>query len=164
MVELQRAVELEPLAMLNNSVLTSAYILDRKYDQALVQARSTYDLEPNFGFARSFLGFALIANGKYDEAISVVGQVPPDSPFGWMSVVVIAHAYANQGKRAEAEQQISRLRDLMKTRYLRTYYLAEIYAALGDKEKAFVRIVTDPEIDPLCDVSRFKSLLKRMNL
>jgi TolB-like protein/Tfp pilus assembly protein PilF len=176
--ELQRAVELEPLSMLNNSVLTSAYIYDRKYDQALVQARSTYDLEPNFGLARAWLGFALIANGKYDEAISAVGQMSPESPFGWQSGVVLAHAYAKQGKRAEAEQQISRLRDLAKTRYLRPYYLAAIYAALGDKDKAFAqleesfserdcflgRIAIDPDMDPLRDDPRFKSLMKRMNL
>ena len=176
--ELQRGVELEPLSMINNSVLTSAYIYDRKYERALVQARSTYDLEPNFGFARVWLGFALIANGKYDEAISTVGQMSPDSPFVWMSGVVLAHAYAKQGKRAEAEQQISRLRDLAKTRYMRTYYLAAIYAALGDKEKAFAeleesfaerdcflgRIAIDPAMDPLRDDPRFKSLMKRMNL
>jgi serine/threonine protein kinase/Tfp pilus assembly protein PilF len=176
--ELQRAVELEPLSMLNNSVLTSAYIYDRKYDQALVQARSTYDLEPNFGFARVWLGFALIANGKYDETISTVGQMSPDSPFAWMSGVVLAYAYAKQGKRAEAEQQISKLRDLAKTRYMRTYYLAAIYATLGDKDKAFAeleesfaekdcflgRIVIDPAMDSLRDDPRFKSLMKRMKL
>jgi len=176
--ELQRGVELEPLSMINNSLLTSAYIYDRKYDQALVQARNTYDLEPNFGFARVWLGFALIANGKYDEAISTVEQMSPDSPFRWMSGVVLAHAYAKQGKRAEAEQQISRLRDLAKTRYVRTYYLAAIYATLGDKDKAFAeleesfaekdcflgRIAIDPAMDPLRDDPRFKSLMKRMNL
>ena len=176
--ELQRAVELEPLSMINNSVLTSAYIYDRKYDQALVQARSTYDLEPNFGLARVWLGFALIANEKYEEAISAVGKISPDSSFGWMSGVVLAHAFAKQGKRAEAEQQISKLRDLAKSRYLRTYYLAAIYATLGDKEKAFAelevsfserdcflgRIAIDPAMDPLRDDPRFKSLMKRMNL
>ena len=80
--EAERAVELEPLSLINNSVLTSAYIYDRKYDKALVQARRTYDLDPNFPMGRVWLGFALIENGRYDEAISSIGQVSPDSPFG----------------------------------------------------------------------------------
>jgi serine/threonine protein kinase/Tfp pilus assembly protein PilF len=135
--EAERAVELEPLSLINNSVLTSAYIYDRKYDKALVQARRTYDLDPNFPMGRVWLGFALIENGRYDEAISSIGQVSPDSPFGFMSGVVLAYAYARQGKRAEAEQEISRLRDQAKNRYIRVYFLAYIYAALGDKDKAF---------------------------
>jgi predicted Zn-dependent protease len=127
---------------------------------------------------RVWLGFALIENGKYDEAISAIDQVSPDSPFGWMSGVVLAYAYAKQGKRAEAEQQISRLRDQAKSRYLRVYFLAAVYAALGDKDKAFAeleesfsqrdfflgRIAVDPALDPLRDDPRFKSLMKRMNL
>src|SRR5215831_2625600 len=176
--ELERSVSLEPLSMINNSVLTSAYVYDRKYDKALVQARSSYDLDPNFPLARVWLGFALIANGKYDDAISAIGPVSPESPFGWMSVVVLAQAYAKQGKRTETEQQIAMLRDLAKTRYVRTYYLASIYAALGDKDKTFSeleksfaekdcflgRMAVDPSMDPLRDDPRFKNLLKRMNL
>ena len=105
-------------------------------------------------------------------------RVSPDSPFGWMSAVVIAQAYANQSKRVEAEQQVSVLRELAKTRYVRPYYIASIYAALGDKDKAFAeleasfaerdcylgRLTVDPFMDPLRDDPRFKSLLKRMNL
>jgi len=176
--ELERAVALEPLSMINNSVLVSTYIYARNYDKALAQARSAFDLDPTFPLARHWLGFALVANGKYDEAISVTRQVSADSPFGWMSVVVIAHAYAKQGKKAEAEQQISLLRDLAKTRYVRPYYLASIYATLGEKDKAFAelersfaekdcylgRIAVDPFMDPLRDDPRFKSLIKRMNL
>src|SRR5262245_20448714 len=67
--ELEQAVKLEPLSMINNAVLASAYIYDRKYDKALVQARNTYDLDPNFPLARHWLGFALVANGKYEEAL-----------------------------------------------------------------------------------------------
>ena len=66
--------------------------------------------------------------------------VPSDSPFGWMSVVVVAYAYAKQGKRADAEQQLSLLRELGKTRYIRTYYLTAIYGTLGDKDKAFAEL------------------------
>jgi eukaryotic-like serine/threonine-protein kinase len=176
--ELERAVALEPLSMINNVVLASGYIYARNYEKALVQARSSFDLDPSFPLGRHWLGMALVANGKHDEAISVGRQVSPDSPFGWVSVSVIAHAYAKQGKRAEAEQQISLLHDLARTRYVRPYYIASIYATLGDKDKAFAelersfaekdcylgRISVDPFIDPLRDDPRFKSLIKRMGL
>ncbi|PWT88215.1 MAG: hypothetical protein C5B55_13490 [Blastocatellia bacterium] len=178
LAEMERAVELEPLSMINNAVLTSASIYARKYDKALAQGRNVFDLDPTFPLARHWLGMALIANGKYDEAITVARQVSPDSPFGWVFVNVIAQAYAKQGKRTEAEQQISLLRELAKTRYVRSYYLASIYATLGDKDKAFAelersfderdcylgRMSVDPFMDPLRDDPRFKNLLKRMNL
>lgn len=175
---LERAVAIEPSALIDNCILTTTYIYARKYEKALAQGRSTYDLDPTFPFAPHWLGFALIVNGKYDEAIALGRRVSPDAPFGWMSAVVIAQAYANQGKTAEAEQQISQLRELSKTRYVRPYYLASIYAALSEKDKAFAelersfaerdcylgRISVDPFMDPLRDDPRFKSLTQRMNL
>ena len=117
---------------------------------------------------------ALVANGKYDEAITLSEQAP-DSP---LAVAVLAHAYAKTGKRAEAEKQIAYLETLAKTRYIRNYYLASIYATLGDKDKAFAeleksfedrdcylnRAASDPFMDPLRDDPRFKDLMKRMNL
>jgi tetratricopeptide (TPR) repeat protein len=176
--ELEQSVALEPLSLINNSVLTSAYVYDRKYDKALAQARVSYDLDPKFPLAQVWLGFALIANGKSDEAITTIQKESADSPFGWMANVVTAQAYAQQGKRTEAEQQIAILRDLAKTRYIRTYYVAAIYATLGDTDKAFAeleksfsdrdcflgRIAVDPAMDSLRDDRRFKDLLKRMNL
>src|ERR1043166_2773219 len=95
-----------------------------------------------------------------------------------MSVVVLGHAYAKQGQRAEAEKQIALLHELAKTRYIRPFYVASIYATLGDKDKALAeleksfaerdcylgRISVDPFMDPLRDDPRFKDLLKRMNL
>ena len=176
--ELERAEELEPLSLINNAVLTSAYVQARKYDKALTQGRNAYELDPTFPLTRHWLGMALVENGKYDEAIALSRQVAPDSPFGWVSVVVIGYAYAKQGKRVEALQQISLLHDLGKTRYVRSYYLAGIYAALGDKNEAFAelersfadrdcylsRIGVDPMMDPLRSDLRYKDLLKRMNL
>jgi len=93
-------------------------------------------------------------------------------------VVVTGHAYARQGKKVEAEQQVAIIRNLAKTRYIRPYYIASIYSTLGDKDKAFAeleksfserdcylgRITVDPFMDPLRDDPRFKSLIKRMNL
>jgi TolB-like protein len=176
--EAKKAVELEPLSLINNAVAVGVYLNAKQSENGLAQARTAFDLDPTFPLARHWLGFALVVNGKYDEAISISRQQAPDELSSWMSVVVIGHAYAKQGKRAEAEQQISILREFAKRRYVRPYYLASIYATLGDKDKAFAelersfeerdcflgRISIDLFMDPLRDDPRFKSLLKRMGL
>jgi hypothetical protein len=61
-----------------------------------------------------------------------------------------------------------------KTQYVMSYWVATIYAALGDKDKAFAelekafadrdwelhRLKVDPLMDPLRDDPRFKEMLK----
>ena len=78
----------------------------------------------------------------------------------------------------EAEEVIKRFKDIAKTQYVISYWIASIYAALGDKDKAFAelensfaerdfylhRLKVDPFWDPLRDDPRFKEMLKRLNL
>src|SRR6476646_3770880 len=71
-----RAVELEPLSLINNAVLASAYLNDRQYDKAVAQARKSYDLDPNFPLARHWLGMSYVATGQYDKAISISRETP----------------------------------------------------------------------------------------
>ncbi len=177
-MELEKAMQLEPLSPINNVVAVYAYEYARQYDKALRQARTGFDLDPNFPIMRAHLAMALILNGEYDQAISILQQAPPNAPGGFMITVAFAHAYAKQGKRAEAEQQISLIRELAKTQHVRPYHLASIYATTGDKDKAFAelensfaerdsylgRISVDPFFDPLRHDPRFKDFLKRMNL
>lgn len=176
--ETQRALDLEPVSLINNSVHVTSYINARQYDKALVQARRAYELDPDFPLARHWLGLALSANGKYEEAIAIGKEVQPQSP-SWVTVLFItAYAHAKAGRRAEAEQNIAAMREAAKTRYVRPYYIACVYAALGDKDKAFAelersfgekdcylpRANVDPAMDPLRDDPRFKDLMKRMGL
>lgn len=176
--ELERAVEGEPVSMINNTVLGSAYFYARQPDKALKQAQTAFDLDPSFPLSRFWLGNILIANQRYEEAIALGQQVPTESPTRWMAAAFVAQAYARAGKRAEAEKWIAELRELGKKRYVRSYYIASALAALGDKDKAFAeleksfaerdcylsRITNDPFMDPLRDDPRFKNLLSRMNL
>lgn len=175
---LKRALEIEPLSLINNSVLVTAYLYARQNDKALEQGRKAFELDPNFVIARQWLCEAYIANGRYDEA-SKLGEDGLQRPTTNIAMLyVVGKAYAKQGRRREAEQYVNRMRDEAKTGYIRTYWLACIYAALGDKDKAFAelersyedrdiflpRIKSDPQMDPLRDDPRFKSLLRRMNL
>ncbi|PYS87796.1 MAG: hypothetical protein DMF62_11275, partial [Acidobacteria bacterium] len=176
--QLERAVELEPLSLIANTVASSTLIYARHYDKALAQAQKAVELDPDFPLAKHWLGTALILTGRYDEAIRACLQPAHDPLSEWLCIVTIGHAYAKSGKRAEAEKEIAKLRELGKTMYIRPYYIASIYAALDEKDKAFEelersfnekdcylgRAAVDPFMDPLRDDPRFKDLLKRMNL
>jgi tetratricopeptide (TPR) repeat protein len=174
----QKAVELEPLSLINNSLHVASLMNARRYVEALDQAQKAYELDRDFPLIHHWLGLALVANGKYDEAVALAGEVPPQSPFLTLSLYVGAYANARDGRRAEAEKAIAEMREIGKTRYVRTYYLACVYAALGDKDNAFAelersftdkdcylpRVTIDPVLDPLREDPRFKDLIKRMGL
>jgi len=128
--------------------------------------------------SRLWLGLALIANGKYDDAIALGNDGPQQSPARWTILCFTALAHARAGRPAEARKILGELREIEKTQYVRTYYVAMIYAALGDKDNAFAeleksfrdkdcylpRARVDPFMDPLREDARFKDLMKRMGL
>jgi tetratricopeptide (TPR) repeat protein len=176
LVELKRGVEMEPLALINNAVFTTGLVYARQNSNALDQAKKTFDLDPSFGIGREWLGSSYILNGKFDEAIALGEQGLQISPASHNFLYITGLAYAKAGRRREAEQFIDRLREAAKTGYVRPVWTASIFAALGEKDKAFAelesglaerdcfmpRTTQDPFMDPLRDDPRFKDLLRRI--
>lgn len=93
-------------------------------------------------------------------------------------VAGLAHAYVAIGKRAAAERILQDLQEQSKISYVSPYMIAAIYAALGDKERAFHFLKKayqerssdqswflkgDLRIDSLRSDSRFQELVRRMN-
>ncbi|MEK6325194.1 MAG: protein kinase [Acidobacteriota bacterium] len=176
--EIKRGLELEPLDLTAGSVLSWAYFAARQYDQALDQAQKIFDLEPNFPLGRWTLSQAYICKGMYTEAIALNEQSLQTDPMNQVFLRFAGYAYAKSGRRHEAEEMIIRFKDIAKTQYVMSYRVANIYAALGDRDKAFAelekafaerdwelhRLKVDPLMDPLRDDPRFKEMLKRLNL
>ena len=176
--ELKHSLELEPMSLVANSILAIIYADDGQNEQALAQARKIYDLEPNFPTGRWAISHAFIVNGMYSEAIELNETSLQTAPTNQLFLRFAGYGYAKSNRRKEAEAIIIRFRELSKTEYVMAYRVANIYAALGEKDKAFVelekafgnhdwelfRLKVDPLMEPLRDDPRYKDLLKRMGL
>jgi serine/threonine-protein kinase len=176
--EVKQALELEPLSLFNNSVLTATYYFARQSDRALEQGKKTSDLEPNFPTGRWTLGSVYNANGMYAEAIDLSEKSLQSDPTNQVQLGLAGYAYAKSGRRFKAEEVITKFSQIAKTQYVMSYRIANIYAALGDKDKAFAeldkafenrdwelhRLKVDPLMDPVRDDPRFREMLKRLNL
>jgi tetratricopeptide (TPR) repeat protein len=174
--EFKRALELDPLSIPNNAALGMGFLVARQYDQGIEQERKTLDLDPNFPPAHWYLGAAYVQKSMYKEGIAELEKAVAISPGNKLALSWIGYAYAVAGRRAEAQQVLDRLTDLSKQKYVPAVYWAQIYAGLGQKDKAFewlekgygdrsiFAIKADPEYDPLRSDPRFADLLRRMNL
>jgi len=177
--ETLRAVELEPLDLVNNSNLVWMYVGAGRKNEALAQARKVAELEPDFVLGRYQLGLAYLANGMYQEAIALTEKPLRSDPNDQLMLQIAGYAYARFGRHADANAVILRFREIAKTQYVVSYFIATTYAGLGEREKAFAELENgyqqhnwrmtallkkDPLIDSLRDDARYRDLLKRMNL
>ena len=176
--EVKQALEIEPLDLNMGGNLSWVYFSARQYDRALEQGKKTYELDTNFVTARWNVSSAYIGKGMYAEAIAINEKALQTDPTSQFALHSVGYAYAKSGRRHEAKEVIKRFKEIAKSQYTVSYWIATIYAALDDKDKAFAelensfaehdfylhRLKVDPFWDPLRQDPRFREMLKRLNL
>jgi TolB-like protein/Tfp pilus assembly protein PilF/predicted Ser/Thr protein kinase len=174
--ELKRAVELDPLSLIINADLGTAYTFARRYDEAIEQYRRTLEMDQRFQYARWGLAVALELKGSFDEAQGEFAKARQLSDDPWV-IALQAHAYNAAGKKAEATKLVNELRELAKTRYVSRWALTTAHLAVGEYAEAitvleksfadrdgaaltFIRV--DPYFDPLRGDPRFQALVAKV--
>jgi len=177
--EAKLAVELDPLSLLMNMTPALTSYLARDYDRAVAELRKVIDMEPNFLAAHSVLGNVYVQQGLYEIAMAEYQKVLDLSK--GVAVVetamkaVIAHAYAKWGKRSKA---LKMLDELTKASSVSPHSIAEVHAALGQRDQAFewlnkacdrrdmqmVSMKMNPTLDSLRADRRFADLVRRVGL
>jgi TolB-like protein/DNA-binding winged helix-turn-helix (wHTH) protein len=176
--EARQALELDPLNLMIGTWVGRRYYLARKYDLAIEQGRSTVDLDVHFAAAHLLLGENYVQVGLHEQGLAelqTAASLSGDSPL-YLAQVAVAHASA--GRKTEALQIVAQLQAISSTQYVSPYGLAQIYAALRDKEQTFnwlqiayddravwmSYLAVDPVFDSLRSDQRFQDVLRRVQL
>jgi tetratricopeptide (TPR) repeat protein len=171
----RRAEELDPLSPVISMDLGSNLTRARRFDEAIAQLNRTLTLDPNFYAARHFLGTAYHAKGQYGEAIAEFRKALTLTDDPWVKAL-LARSLAKSGQRGEAVKMLGELESESAHRYVTSAGFAIVYAALGEKDKAFVWLEKDvaerasrppffsvnPVFDDLRDDPRFADLVRRV--
>ena len=174
--EMKRAMELEPLAIQQGSNYAGVLMYARRFDEAVEQARRTYQLDPHQVGAQNWLCHTLNAAGLHAEAVTIGEQVKRTAASSINACLGIA--YAGTGQREKSQAIMAEVKEKGKSEYITGYWMAIHHAALGETDAAFAelekafqnrdwflnRIKIDPFMDPLRDDPRFDVMVKRLNL
>jgi TolB-like protein/DNA-binding winged helix-turn-helix (wHTH) protein len=178
LLEAKQALELDPLNLMIGTWVGLRYYLARKYDLAIAQGRNTLELDANFAAAHLVLGESYVRNEQHEKGLDelqTAASLSGESPL-YLAQVAVAHASA--GRKPEALQIIAHLQAISNTRYVSPYGLAQIYAALNDKEQTFKwlqlayddravwmsYLSVDPVFDDIRSDQNFQDLLRRVHL
>jgi TolB-like protein/DNA-binding winged helix-turn-helix (wHTH) protein/Flp pilus assembly protein TadD len=178
LAEARKASDLDPLNLMIGTWLGLRYYLAGNYGAAIEQGRSTVELDPNFAASHLLLGEAYVQIRLHERALTELKSAASLSGNSPLYLAQVAVAYAAEGRKTEALQIAAQLQAASAGRYVSPYGLAQIYAALNDREQTFKwldnayadravwmsYLAVDPVFDGYRSDQRFQDLLRRVRL
>jgi len=172
------AFELDPLSPIINMWLGLRYYFMRDYEKAIQQGRKIVDFDPSFASAHLLLGEAYLQKGMHQSAIAELQKAAQLSEGSPLYLSQVGVALAADGRTTEALGVIEQLQKIRQQSYVSSYGVAQIYAALGDKQQAIKwlqsaydehavwmsYIKVDPVLDSIRTEPDFQVLVRRMRL
>ena len=180
-VEAERGRVLDPLSPFANHTLTLLLAWAGEHERGLAEARRWVELDPQGPLAVATLVHAYLNLGRYQEAIQAYGGRSCKASLYGCAGVAMAHARLGErdaAARAEAERLLSELTALAREQYVPPDLVAWVYAALGDRDRAFAwleraydarsgflpTLERHPGYAPLRGDPRFSALARKIGL
>jgi serine/threonine protein kinase/tetratricopeptide (TPR) repeat protein len=176
---LKIALQSDPLSLDVWREMAELYFTVGRYDEAIDLLERVRAVDPQLPTADVVLARALACRGRVDEALALYDAFESQKPVGARTDPRLpggvphyqAYAYVKAGRRSDAERLAAE-----NDRY--PYRATIIYAALGDRDRAFEALertaerepqrvpllLTWPEMAPLRDDPRFTVIRKRFGL
>lgn len=136
MTEQLKAEEPEPVDGILRYTMSSARWAVRDYDGAIRAAQRTLELYPDNKSVGFWVAVCLVAKGEYARGLEAIRQA---QAFGKRQELTALEgsAHALMGRNDEARKVLGELLKLEGSeQHLNPYFVARVYAALGEKEAA----------------------------
>ena len=138
--ELQRALELDPLALAIRTSLGMKSYFAGRYDDAMNELLRTIQLDDQFGMARAFLGATYTEQGRYHEARAEIEAALRLSGRTPEILANLGYLFGRSGDLAGARAVLDELGRLSRERYVSPARLAQVHAGLGERAEALDRL------------------------
>jgi len=173
----RRALELDPLALIDNTNLGDAYYAAREYDKAIEQYKKTLEIDHHFASAHYGLADAYREKGMYKEAVAELEEALKADGDEELAEVLV-HAYTASGYKGMTKAWLAKLEERASHSYLGPRVIASLCARLGERDRAFALLekayaerdadLVSPKVDPAWDNlrsdPRFQDLVRRVGL
>jgi tetratricopeptide (TPR) repeat protein len=136
-MEVRRALELDPLSLVVSTYMGAALWLARRHDEAIEQLRRTIELDPGFSEAYRCLAWVYVSKEMLPEAMETISkarELGGDTP---IVIADLAFMHARSGQRQRAQEFLEQLTTLSQASYVPGYTFALIHSGLGDFDRAF---------------------------
>lgn len=171
-----RAREMDPVAVGPRAFEAWTLYMVGRWNDAIEAAQSTLDLNPNVAGVLATLGLSRLYLGEVDEAITALRRAVELG--GRRHAPSLAMALVAEGNVDDARSILSELEAAAAETYVPPYWLANVHAALGDKEAAMdqleaamatrdaalIWLNVDPALESLRQEPRFQRILQTMGL
>ncbi len=179
----QKSEDPEPTASDQRYHMTASRWVERRYAEGAQLARRTLEIYPGHAEGYFWLVHCLVAKGDFEQGLEAIQKAQGV----WKKQEMTAlkgYAYARMGQPEKAREALRELMDVQRTGpYLQPYFVARVYAALGENKAALDWLEkadedkseyllfadlgglrTDPAWDGLQNESRYWQLCERLGL
>ncbi len=185
--ESKRALELDPLSVVNSVMLTQSLYFARRYDEAIEQCQKTLELAPDVPAGPTApqvyrqMGQSYEQKKLYDQAVEAWLKTVEFTIHGQEAEKAFREAYAETGWKGFWRKLLDFKIERAKKTNVNLLSFAEAYTRIGEKDQAFdwlekayqqrrsgARLIrflsSDPTWDVLRSDPRYTDLVRRMGL
>ncbi len=136
MLQIGKAVELDPLSANYITLLGQVYRAKGQYDLAIAQLRRAIELDPSLWRPHWHLAVAYGEMKKFEDTIAEAQRTCELSGSIAPTLGILGWAYALAGRHSEAEETMEMLKARGRETYVPPFSMSVVYLALGEEDQA----------------------------